>query len=41
MNVEIMLEYNHKVNKIDSIDNKLLYISKLKEKKKNCIDKKL
>lgn len=41
MNVEIMKEYNHKVEKIDSIKEKNDLIIALKEKKKKLTIKKL
>lgn len=41
MNIEIMKEYNHKVEKIDSIKEKNDLIIALKEKKKKLTIKKL
>lgn len=41
MNIEIMKEYNHKVEKVDNIKDKNDLIIALKEKKKKLTIKKL
>lgn len=41
MNIEIMKEYNHKVEKVDQIKIKNQFITALKEKKKRLTIKKL